>query len=431
MSPTPSDATPPSSSHSPRPHRRLLWLALLGLLVAGAVGWQRWQSPSGTDAAVAQRRGGAERGPQTVTAATARRGELKVYLTALGTVTPSETVTVKSRVDGQLMRVHFSEGQQVKAGQLLAEIDPRPFQAALAQAEGQLLRDSAQLKNAEIDLARYQSLLAENSIARQQVDTQAALVQQYRGTVKLDQGVVDNARLQLSYSRITAPLAGRVGLRRVDAGNMITANDANGLVVITQTQPSHVLFALPEAQLAAVMKPYLAGRPLAVEAWDRSGKLLAQGKLETLDNQMDSATGTVKLKARFANGDDALFPNQFVNVKLLTEVRRDAVLIPEAALQRGKDGPFVYLIQPDNRIALRPVVPGPADAGQLAVEQGLSAGERVALDGLDRLRAGSQVKPRAPGAAGSDDQAGGGKRHGKRAASAPAALGPAAQGQAQ
>lgn len=421
MSPTPPDSASRPSTAPARPRRRWLWLALLGLLVAGGFGWRYWHAVPA--AAEQQRRGGAERGPQTVTAVAARRGELKVYLTALGTVTPSETVTVKSRVDGQLMRVHFSEGQLVKAGQLLAEIDPRPFQAALAQAEGQLLRDSAQLKNAELDLARYQALLAENSIARQQVDTQAALVQQYRGTVKLDQGVVDNARLQLSYSRITAPLSGRVGLRRVDAGNMIAANDANGLVVITRTQPSHVLFALPEAGLASVMPPYLAGRPLPVEAHDRDGRLLASGALETLDNQMDSATGTVKLKARFTNADNALFPNQFVNVKLLTEVRRDAVLIPEAALQRGKDGPFVYLIQPDNRIALRQVVPGPADAGQLAVEQGLSPGERVALDGLDRLRAGSKVTPRTPEAAGATEPAGEGRRRGKRAASAPAAQG--------
>ncbi|BAK74890.1 multidrug efflux system subunit MdtA [Pseudogulbenkiania sp. NH8B] len=425
MSPTPAESTPPSSPSSPRPRRRLLWLALFGLVVAGAVGWQRWHAASGADKAAVQKRG--ERGPQTVTVATVKRGQLKVYLTALGTVTPSETVTVKSRVDGQLMRVLFTEGQLVKSGQLLAEIDPRPFEAALAQAEGQQLRDSAQLKNAEIDLARYQSLLAENSIARQQVDTQAALVQQFRGTVKVDQGVVDNARLQLSYSHITAPLAGRVGLRRVDAGNMITANDANGLVVITQTQPSHVVFALPEAHLSTVMKPYLAGQALSVEAWDRGGKLLAQGKLETLDNQMDSTTGTVKLKARFANADNVLFPNQFINVKLLTEVRRDAVLIPEAALQRGKDGPFVYLVQPDNRVALRPVVPGPADAGQLAVEQGLAPGERVALDGLDRLRAGSQVKPRALNDAGATAPAGGGKRRGKHAASAPAAQGQAKQ----
>lgn len=424
MSPTPADPTPSSPVPS-HPRRRLLWLALFGLLVAGAVGWQRWHSASAAATNTAQRRGG-DKGPQTVTVATVRRGELKVYLTALGTVTPSETVTVKSRVDGQLMRLHFTEGQLVKSGQLLAEIDPRPFEAALAQAEGQLLRDSAQLKNAEIDLARYQSLLAENSIARQQVDTQVALVQQYRGAVKVDQGVVDNASLQLSYSRITAPLAGRVGLRRVDAGNMITANDTNGLVVITQTQPSHVVFALPEAHLTTVMKPYLAGQALAVEAWDRSGKLLAQGKLETLDNQMDTTTGTVKLKARFANSDNVLFPNQFINVKLLTEVRHDAVLIPEAALQRGKDGPFVYLVQPDNRIALRPVVPGPSDAGQLAVEQGLAEGERVALDGLDRLRAGSQVKPRAFGAAGAAEPAGGARRHGKHGTSAPVA-----QGQAQ
>jgi multidrug efflux system membrane fusion protein len=319
--------------------------------------------------------------------------DVDITLPALGTVTAYNTVTVRSRVDGELVQVNFKEGQRVKAGDVLAQIDPRPYNVQLQQALGQQQQNAAQLENARRDLARYQALYKQDSIARQQVDTQAALVRQFEGTVKTDQANVDNARLQLTYARITAPIDGRLGLRQVDSGNLVSSGDTNGLVVITQTQPIAVIFTLPETQLPEVRDQLRAGRTLRVDAYDRANtKRLATGVLETLDNQIDVTTGTVKLKARFDNTDDALFPNQFVNVQLLVETRKGLTVIPSGAVQRGSQGPFVFVAQPDNTVAVRPLTLGPVSGEQVVVTDGLKPGERVVTEGTDRLRAGAKIE---------------------------------------
>ena len=288
--------------------------------------------------------------------------------------------------------MHFREGQLVAQGALLAEIDPRSFQASLKQAEGQLLRDQAQLANARIDLDRYKTLLGQDSIARQQVDSQEALVRQLEGTVRVDQGQLDNARLQLTYARITAPIAGRVGLRQVDPGNIVRSGDANGLVVITQQQPITVLYTLPQDTLPGVLRRQADGGKVLVEAWDRELKAkLGTGELAAVDNQVDVATGTVKLKATFKNDDAALFPNQFVNVRMKLETLSNATIVPAAAIQRGAQGLFVYVVKEDNRATARAVKLGPQDGARVAVTEGVAAGETVVIDGIDRLREGAQV----------------------------------------
>ncbi|TDR72446.1 MdtA/MuxA family multidrug efflux RND transporter periplasmic adaptor subunit [Paludibacterium purpuratum] len=363
------------------------FLLILLLFVLLAV-WLVWRNQAAN--ADAQRRG--KQTKQVVTVASVAPRDMTIYLSALGTVTPNNTVTVRSRVDGQLMRLGFGEGQMVKAGQLLAELDPRPFQVALMQAEGQLARDQAQLKNAQIDLARYRTLLTQNSISQQQVATQEALVAQYQGTVMADRGAVGNAQLQLSYSRVTAPVSGRVGLKQVDLGNIVHASDSNGIVVITEMQPANVVFSLPEDQVSPVLPSVRANAVLPVEALDRDNRnKLADGRLLTVDNQVDTSTGTVKLKAVFANQDNALFPNQFVNVRLGTEQRKGALVIPLVALQRGQPGTFVYRILPDDTVALQVVRPGPVVGDLMIVEDGLKAGDRVVVDGMDRLRDGAKV----------------------------------------
>jgi multidrug efflux system membrane fusion protein len=325
-------------------------------------------------------------------AGAAQVGDIPIYLSGLGTVVPMRTVTVRSRVDGELLRVNFTEGQYVKEGELLAQVDPRPFQVQLDQAEGQLIKDQALLANARIDLERYRTLFQQDSIASQQVDTQAALVRQYEGAVRTDQAMVDNGRLQLSYARITAPISGRLGLRQTDPGNIVHAADASGVVVITEVQPITVVFTLPQDNLPAVLQR-LKGVKLAVEAWDRGFRTrLASGELLTVDNVIDITTGTVKLKAKFANSDLALFPNQFVNARMLLDTRSGVITIPSAALQRGSQGSFVYVVKEDNTVSVRPVKLGPADAERVAVESGLAEGERVVTDGMDRLREGARVQ---------------------------------------
>ncbi|MEI8574436.1 MdtA/MuxA family multidrug efflux RND transporter periplasmic adaptor subunit [Methylomonas sp. LW13] len=331
--------------------------------------------------------------PISVAVASSWQGDLPIYLNGLGTVTPLHTVTVRSRVDGELIRVAFTEGQAVKQGELLAEIDPRPYQVAVQQAEGQLLRDEALLKNAEIDQARYQTLLEQDSIAAQQTATQAALVKQYRGSVEIDRAQLDNAKLQLSYSRITAPVSGRIGLRLVDQGNMVRASDVSGLAVITQIQPISVVFTLPEDVIPEVMRRWRSGETLVIDAYDRAGRQkLASGKLLAVDNQIDASTGTLKLKAQFDNEDRTLFANQFVNIKMRLDTLRAATLVPSSAIQHGANGAFVYVVKDDNTISVKRIKAGPADGETVAIPEGLGVNEKLVIDGADKLREGSQVK---------------------------------------
>jgi multidrug efflux system membrane fusion protein len=403
--------------------KKAIALAIVVLIALGAGVYyyvQRDSTGVAAGATKAQPGGGGPRATPVV-AVPASTGDIDVIINGLGTVTPLRTVTVRSRVDGELVRVLFNEGQIVKQGQLLAEIDQRPFQVQLEQAEGQLARDRALLENAKLDLERYQTLFKQDSIAKQQVDTQASLVRQYEGALRMDLGQVDNARLQLAYSRIAAPISGRIGLRLVDPGNIVRSGDTNGIVVITQLDPIAVLFTVPQDMLPAVMKRLHSGEQLPVEAWDREQKArLAAGTLASADNQVDPQTGTVKLKAQFTNVDGSLFPQQFVNVRMKLDTLHDTVIVPSAAVQRGAQGMFVYVVQGDQTVALRPVKLGPLEAQRQAISDGLKPGELVVTDGTDRLRPGAQVevasaRPEIKPPAGGPAQKGGGRRRSKDA----------------
>ncbi|MDB6446304.1 MULTISPECIES: MdtA/MuxA family multidrug efflux RND transporter periplasmic adaptor subunit [Pseudomonas] len=389
-----------------RNSRRWL-LSLFIVLVVAVVAWKFW--PAGTDPkqgagqkaaqghtgrSGSMRPGfGGATGPVPVRVAPAVTGDFALYYKALGTVTALNTINVRSRVSGELVKIAFEEGQMVKAGDLLAEIDPRPYQNALLQAEGTLLQNQAQLKNAQVDLERYRGLYAEDSIAKQTLDTAAALVGQYQGTVKTNQAAVNDAKLNLEFTRIRAPISGRVGLRQLDIGNLVAANDTTALAVITQTQPISVVFTLPESNLDTVLARYRSGAKLPVEAWDRGDvKLQASGVLQSLDNQIDTTTGTLKFKARYDNRDQSLFPNQFVNVRLLADTLKGVVLAPTAAIQFGTNGTFVYALDGDRKVTIKTLKIGPSDGSNTVVTEGLAAGERVVLEGTDRLKEGSEVE---------------------------------------
>jgi membrane fusion protein, multidrug efflux system len=393
-----------AGSRAARAPQSRWWLLALAILL-GTGGWwylhSRGGSPTNTAGAAGAVAGsGANPGDPgngnvPVVVATAHRGDLPVYFKGLGNVTAFNTVTVRSRVDGQIVKVNFTEGQFVKQGDSLIVIDPRPFEVQLEQAEGQLAKDQAQLKDVQIDFERYKLLFKEGVIPQQQVDTQQAQVGQYEGAIKADQAQIDNAKLQLLYSHITAPISGRVGLRLVDIGNIVHAADTNGLLVITQQQPISVIFTLPQDQLPQVVARMHSSQPLDVEVYDRDDtQKLASGKLLTIDNQIDTTTGTYKLKALFDNAKSELFPNQFVNVHLLIDTKKDVLLVPATAVLRGPKGPYVFAVDTGNKVKMKSVTLAETTGGVSGVRSGLLDGEVVVIDGQDKLQDGTEVDPR-------------------------------------
>lgn len=378
--------------------RRLVIVAILLLIIAVAV-WRLWPHgqggmPAGPDGPGAGGPGMNADGATPVHSGTVKRADVPVYLTALGTVVPDASVTVTSRVDGQLTRVLFTEGQQVNAGQLLAQIDPRSYQATLAQYQGSLAQNQAQLKSAELTLRRYQKLYAQDSLSRQDLDSQIATVGQYRGAVKADQAQIDAAKLDIEYAQITSPISGRAGLRLVDAGNMVHSSDTTGIVTITRTQPAAVTFSVPQTYIPLLAKALHNGQTLPATAFDQDGSSeLAQGKVQYMSNQIDSDTGSIELKAQFANQNDALYPNQFVNLRLQTGTLKQATVIPAQALQLSSDGDFVYVINQDNTVSRTAVKTGPAYGDdQQTILSGVTAGQQVVTEGIDRLSNGSKVQ---------------------------------------
>lgn len=437
---TPHRSIPASSGRQGWVRRTMPWL--IGVLLVGAALWW-WKSnegdPDATDAASTPGRtdrapgGGGRRfanAVQPVSVQAVRRQDIRISVNAIGSIGALNTAVVRAQVSGVLQSLNVQEGQQVRAGQSLAQIDPRAFQAALSQAEGGLARDKAQLDNARIDLARYRGLLAKDAIPKQQLDTQEALVRQLEGTVKADQGAVDSARVQLLYTRVTAPIAGRVGLKQVDLGNVVQPGDANGIVSITQTQPISMVFAVPAVHVPTITARLRSGAPIPVEAWERVGqRQLAVGRVATVDNAIDPSTDTIKVKAVFPNRDEALFPNQAVSVTLQLDVLNDVIAVPQAAVLRGAQGFYVYVVNDDNTVGTRVVTPGAIDEGWMAVEGPLKPGEKVVIDGTDRLRDGAKVELIAADPkqrAGASAPAGGSRRH-RRGADEPASAASAAR----
>lgn len=371
---------------------RVILTTLIVLLLLGGVVW--WTRQQGAPQPAVNGRNSA---PMSIVPETVGKGDIGVSLNALGTVTSLATVTIKSQISGYLQKIDFKEGDEVKKGDLIAEIDPRPYEATLAQAKGQLARDEAQLKGAQVDLTRYQGLAAQNAVPHQTLDTQVALVAQYQGTVEADRATVQSAEVNLAYCHIVSPINGRVGLRQVDLGNYVTPGDSTGLVVITQLEPISVLFTLPEDNLQAVAKRLKEGAVLPSAAYDRSGaNKLAEGSLQTFDSQIDSTTGTIKLRAQFENDKRTLYPNQFVNIRLLLDTHKDATTMSTAGIQRGVPGTFVYLVNADSTVTVRPVKLGVTDGDRVEVLSGLNPGDRIVIDGADKLREGAKVVVRNP-----------------------------------
>ncbi len=389
--------------------KRWLWLPVVVVLGVGA--WYLWSNGAAPAASAGTASKGGKKGAPgvvPVVAAKASKGNIGVYITGLGSVIPIYTVTVKSRVDGQLMTIHYKEGDMVKQNDLLLEIDPRPYQVQLEQAEGQLARDQATLDNARVDLDRYTKLLAQNAIPEQQLATQKATVAQAEGVVKSDQGAIDSAKLNLVYCSIRAPITGKIGLRLVDPGNIVHAADTNGLIVITQIQPISVIFTLAEDDLQAVLRKLAAGQHLSAEAWDRANTTkIGTGTLVTVDNQIDPTTGSLRLRADFDNSKNQLFPNQFVNVRLLVEEKRGVTLVPTAVIQRTTNSVYVYLVKSDNTVTVRPIMLGVTEGDNTEVTSGLAPGDVVVMTGVDELQEGSHVTVQTA------DEAAGGQSGGK------------------
>jgi multidrug efflux system membrane fusion protein len=405
MTPEPTHgAEPPRKPDGAQRKRSKGWIWLLVLIVAAAAAYYYWPKGSPAQAGTAPSGGsGAGKkggGLPPVVAVKAQKGSIGVYDDGTGNVIPIYTVLIKSRVDGQLMEVHYKEGDIVQKDQPLVDLDPRPYQVALEQAEGQLARDQALLANARVDQTRYETLLAQNAIPEQQLATQKALVEQYVGTVKTDQGMIDSARLNIVYCHITAPITGKAGLRLVDPGNIVHATDSNGLVVITQMDPISVIFTISEGQIPPVSKKFRAGQKLTVEAWDSDmSHKLSTGTLATLDNQVDTTTGTLKLRAEFDNKDYSLFPNQLVNARLLVEEKTGVTLLPTSAIQRTTSTVYVWLLKPDSTVTVRNITVGTTEGQQSEITSGLEPGDSVIMTGVDKLNEGSKVSVGSGGAA--------------------------------
>ena len=394
--------SPLSPPRRPRKVGRYVAFALLALALAGGGAWYVYWRPMTADApgeAKGEGKGGSAKGGrfgggrnQAVSVAEVERMDVRQTIQAIGTLTALNTAVVRAKIDGELKALRFSEGQMVRAGDVLAEIDDRNAQAQLAQAEGQLARDVAQLRNAQLDLQRYQGLLEKDAIARQQVESQQALVRQLQGTVQSDQAQLDAAKLQLTHTRVVAPISGRLGLKQTELGSLVRAGDANGIVSINQTDPMAVLFAVPEIHVPLIQRKLRSGQVLPVQVWDREAKqMLAQGRVSSTDNAIDLATGTLRLKATFPNADGSLFPNQFANIRLELDTLKDSLAVPSAAIQRGAAGTFVYVVQPDNSVLTKVVQLDAQDGDWQAIRGPINAGDKVVTDGADRLRDGSKV----------------------------------------